>query len=285
MKIQIGRKQYTIPTTLKELSKEQYFIWCEILSARLLQHQFNIFMMFNLLGMDAKYFIQKIEWNNRLKRFLDKITFGYFSFSIIENDFESLTEVARICEIFSKDIKIPTENKLPTFSVGFRKYKGPEEHFGGMCFRQYRKAEEYFARYLDQHKIEDLDLLIAWLYAPVIPNKVLSKRRIWNPAIIKRRAKNISKLDSKYKFAVFLFYLSNRQVISKAFKFLFSGTGSADGKVDIKSLRQDLEKSVRILSGNVNQDEQTDFQPVLDVLSHLNDNAEAVQKLKAQNPQ
>lgn len=281
--IQIGKKIVHVPSSFKELDQEQYFKWCELMHAQLTQVQFNLLMLFNLLKWEKRFYLKAILFKELFIKILDKITFGVFTFTVYSFDMEQFTEVTELSELFSTKVELPTENYLPTFRIGLKSFIGPEKHLTNICFRQFRKAEEYFALYHHTGKMKYLNMLISWLYLPSLLHQTpFLKARILSFRTALIRANTVGKLAEPKKIAILYFYAANRALIAKRYKALYEKEVDDDTpqKFSATLMRAGFEKSLRYLSGNVNHDEQTDFQAALDVLAHLNDKAEQAKELR-----
>lgn len=279
--IEIKNRIIHIPSSFDELENEQYFRWCELMHAGLKQSNFNVLMLINLLKWNSHIFLKAVIWREKLYKFLDKITFGVFVFTIQDFDIE---EVAELSEIFSEKIELPIKNYLPKILLNGISYIGPETYFANITFRQFRKAEENFAIYQRTKNIENLNLLIAWLYVPnVFYKEYLFQKKYLAFGSTQARAKALSKIKESHKIAILYFYAANRSKLCTIYKDLYDTEDddtTQQKKVTVKSIRMGFEKSLRALSGNVNNDEKTDFQPALDVLAHLNDKAEQAKILR-----
>ncbi len=280
--IQIGQKVVHIPSNFKELEQDQYFKWCELMHSELTQVQFNLLMLLNLLKWHKSILLKSIIWKEYFFKVLDKITFGVFTYTIQTFDMEELTTVAELSELFSTNIQIPLDNYLPSFRIGLKSYIGPEKHFTNITFRQFRKAEEYFALYQKTKKEEYLNMLISWLYTPSLLHNTPFFKKSLTFSNTSKRSKTINKLAEAKKISILYFYAANRSELTKIYKELYdrSADDSEKEKFSVARMRAGFEKSLRLMSGNVNNDEQTDFQAALDVLAHMNDKAAQALELK-----
>ncbi len=280
--IQFGSKTLQIPTQISELNKIQLMRFVELQNAGLTIVQFNVLMMLNILDVQNRPFL---KWyflkNEYLIPFLDRITLGYFTWkvkTILPEDLYLL------CSSFSEfqQEKFPLETPFQRFLLGWSGLVyAPEKLLSNLTYRQFRKCEELFFKYLDKKRGSEIDLnyLIAWLY---LPNNMTIEYNLGSHAV-DRRAKDIGKFSLGKRLSILNFYLSNREQVVKFYPYLYpqKRKGSFPSKPQTyQQIKADFEKSVRVLSPNITMDEATDLQNIHDALSHLNDKAEEIIKLK-----
>jgi hypothetical protein len=275
--IQFGNKSLQIPTQLTELNTKQLVRYVQLINAKLTIPQFNVLMILNLLQVQEKAWLKWFFFKNEyLIPFLDKLTFGLFEWTIVKIDDEDFYELSLLSENFHQIETFCLENPIPKIKW----LVGPQMLLSNISFRQFRKAEEFYAKYNNDKSEANLNTLLAWLYLPF-----WSKKRSQTPQKAAKRANIISKLPLEKRLTIFYFYLETRNKLTKIYKDLYTSTETDnDGKVRKKvqpvKIKMDFEKAVRALSGNINQDESTDLQYALDALAHLNDRAEEIRLLK-----
>lgn len=273
-KMQFGKRIINVPTTFEELSNKQIIRWADLVSANLTITQFNVLMFLNLVNDNRmKWFFFKNEY---LIPIMDKVTFGVFNWKVQKFDNEAFHEATLICEAFHDQHKMPFQNPVSYLGSISNILIGHDTLFNNLCFKQFRKAEEYFAKYLDTKDEYALNHLIATLYREENMDLALSL----STKQILKRVKRIGNIDRAYKMAIFNNYFVNRMAITQVYKFLYKQDGkTTNAKLNPHKIKLDLEKSVRAVAGNVNQLEDTDLKPAHDVLAYLNDEAEQAQKI------
>jgi len=277
--IQLGKKRINIPTQYTDLSTPQLVRTVELQNANLTVTQFNVLQILNLLNIEKNPYLKWFFFKNEyLIPFLDKITFGKFSWSIQEFSPEDFHELCQLSVPFHTQTKFPLDNPFPEIRIGFRNpMRGPEKLFANISFRQFRKSEEYFVKYFSTNKLEDLDKLLAWLYLP----KSKDSSPYQNTKMVEIRSSQFARLNINKRLTILYFYLATRDKITQLYPYLYpKKTSLKTKKPTANEIRADFEKSVRILSGNITLDEATDLQSVHDALSHLNDKAKEAHDLE-----
>lgn len=273
--ILFGTRYIQVPTQLDELSSKQLIKYVELSSAKLTIEQFNMFMLLNILDIQNKAWLKWFFFKNEyLIPFFDTITLGFFKWKVTVIDDEDLHELSLLSENFHKVDKFTLNNPIPRIGL----LSGPGTLFNNITFRQFRKAEEYYVKYVNSKNENDLNTLIGWLYTlPLLPNSL----KLTSEMVERNKKFFVEKLSSPERLAILYFYLENRIAITKIYRALYpkSAGKSKAKKVSHIKTKMDFEKALRLLSGNINYDEKTDFQPCLDALAHLNDNAEEVEKI------
>ena len=274
--IQFGNRFLKVPTQLTELSPKQLVRYVQLINAKLTITQFNVLMILNLLQVQERAWLKWFFFKNEyLIPFLDKLTFGLFEWTVITIDDEDFYELTLLSANFHNIETFCIENPVPKIKW----LVGPQMLLSNVSFRQFRKAEEFFAKYTNDKSEAHLNSLLAWLYLPF-----WSKKRSQTPQKAAKRAKMIGKLPIEKRLTIFYFYLESRTKLTKIYKDLYNSVDTDDSKKTQKvqpiKIKMSFEKAVRALSGNINQDESTDYQFALDALAHLNDRAEEVRLLK-----
>lgn len=269
--IQFGKRFVNIPTQLTELSTAQLVRTVELQYAELTTTQFNVLQILNLLKVDSRPWLKWFFFKNEyLIPFLDKITFGLFTWTKTGFSEEDFHELCQLSIPFQKQDKFPLDNPFPELRIGYRNpLVGPEKLFANLTFRQFRKAEEYFMRYFANHKLDDLNQFLAWLYLP----KSKDAAAYQNPTMVEFRSRQFTELNINKRRTILHFYLATREKITQLYPYLYPKSGIKTLKRTPNQIKTDFEKSVRILSGNITKDEITDLQNVHDALAHLNDKA------------
>ncbi|MEA5458698.1 hypothetical protein VB796_06605 [Arcicella sp. LKC2W] len=278
--IQFGHRLIKVPTQLSELNSKQLIRYVQLINAKLTIPQFNVLMILNLLQVQERAWLKWFFFKNEyLIPFLDKLTFGLFEWTVITIHEEDFYELTLLSANFHQIETFALENPIPKIKW----LVGPQMLLSNVSFRQFRKAEEFFARYTNDQSEDNLNTLLAWLYLPF-----WSKKASQTPQKAAKRAKIIGKLPLEKRLTIYYFYLESRTKLTKIYNDLYNSTeidneGTVIKKIQPIKIKMSFEKAVRILSGNINQDESTDYQYALDALSHLNDRAEEVRLLKEAN--
>lgn len=274
--IQFGNRFLEVPTQLTELTPKQLVRYVYLINAQLTITQFNVWMILNLLNVQEniwfKWFFFKNEY---LIPALDKLTFGLFEWTIVVIDNEDFHELSLLSNKFHQFENFCLENPFPKIKW----LEGPAMLLSNISFRQFRKAEEFFARYMNDQSEASLNMILAWLYLPM-----WAKKSSQTPEKAMKRAKIFAKLPLEKRLTIYYFYLESRNKLTKIYSDLYKAAEEQETKNSKKvqpvKIKMGFEKAVRALSGNINQDESTDYQFALDALAHLNDKAEEVRLMK-----
>lgn len=129
-----------------------------------------------------------------------------------------------------------TKNLIPDFKHRLKKYFGPDDRLFNVVFEEYLEADNHFLAFSKSGEVNDLDKLVATLYREKSrkhnPNKTNYKgdlRQVFNNNLVKPRAKRISKLDEKIKWAILLYYQGCRRFLALNFPHVFdSPKGSSE---------------------------------------------------------
>ena len=276
--IQFGKRYVNIPTQFTELSTTQLVRTVELQYAELTVTQFNVLQILNLLQVDTRPWLKWFFFKNEyLIPALDKITFGFFTWTKTTFSEEDFYELCQLSVPFHSQDKFPLDNPFPELRNGFGNlYIGPEQLFANLSFRQFRKAEEYFMRYFTSNNTDDLNKFLAWLYLPKSKNIT----QYQSDAYTQIRAKQFSTLNINNGRTILHFYLATREKLTQIYPYLYPKTVLKVQNRTANQIKADFEKSVRLLSGNITNDENTDLQNVHDALAHLNDKAKEVHDLE-----
>lgn len=284
--LMFGKRTIRIPEKIAELSTEQLVRFVELQHAGLTTVQYNVWMMLNILDVNRRAWLKWYFFKNEyLIPALDKITFKIFTWKVKTIDPEDLYELCTSFPEFQTVDNFPLQNPFARLKIGgfiIKTLLGPTELLANLTFRQFRKAEEYYAKFLQKKDNEALNFLIAWLYIPEGQNLKFAL----HPDTVATRASSIANMPHTKKITILYFYLANREKVTKLYPYIYPRKKSAlKSTTTVRSyiqIKRDLEKAVRILSPNINQDEETDFQDVHNTLAHWNDKAEEIDRIQEQ---
>jgi len=129
----------------------------------------------------------------------------------------AITEISEKLKFLLEQPEL-TENKLKKIRIKNKTIYGTENALLNVTFEQYfGHVEPAFAAYMnDEENIEMLNYMISSLYA------FESDTGKFNPDLIPGNMDLMHKLQIKYKYAVLLFYLGCRDLLSSKFPKLFS---------------------------------------------------------------
>ncbi len=278
-----------------EFTRQQFIdfagLSCLYMSNHLTWEQFKIKLTYALLG---------------LRRDLDvkKVTIANMDF------FDNLTRISKFAEGFFTEKKLKGEKpvkvvkpdfmkqKIPSFSIGYRAFHGPNDGLFNTKFGEYIQAHAYFNDFSESGLEHDLDMMIATLYRPKKRFLRWKRRSVnydgdvrqkFNPNLTEAYALKICKLSFDIKYAIYLYMASCQYLIANTpnlelkggltmdLSSLFSSKGQGKVKKGLGLVGTLFDISQTNVFGNI---DETSEQNTFDVFAYLCQNQEKLRKVK-----
>lgn len=117
---------------------------------------------------------------------------------------------------------------IKCISSAFKKLYPPNDRLANLKGGEFMFADDFFVKYIDKGKVEDLDLLIACLYRPL---QWRSKNRIaFDKDLIEKSLPTINKLSYAQKQLIVLWYRACRKIIVAENAEVFSNENQSSAK-------------------------------------------------------
>ncbi len=282
--ISIHNFQIPAPSNLSELSKKQ----CKLLAGAIYHNlelprlQILMFISFMQENMNLKercwYLWHIVMWPYFVKRtWLGRFLFQRLNLNTkvrVLSD-EALIELSDSHTDFLFDEKgVISEQKFKRFLFWKGYYNGPSNSLSNLCFRQFRMAEEFSLLYAASKNETHLNTMLAWLYLPgnAYELEATNKeyRKYLTPTEVKKRAKNIAKIDIETRYYLYLWYCNAKSALQKKFYEIWEApSGTSKTKINqnlLDKLRQNFSSMLVLRAEHVTRLEDTDFSMLFDVL-------------------
>jgi hypothetical protein len=232
----------------------------------------------NQVEIDGKIYFMPSEWNELTKKqvlFVSRLFQGQHSvvdfkirmllnfLSIRQKVLKGMDheDVYFLCESLNflfKEVTL-TKNLLPVLRTGRRKYFGPADAMMNCTFGEFTMANSLLDSFSKTKEQKYLDEMVAVLYRPrkwfwfirkAFTDNQDPRKKFVNRSL-KKRSRNISRLDYEIKYSVFLFFSGVLNSLPMLYPYIYQQKGDAgsedngwasliislaDGKTDDKSL-------------------------------------------------
>jgi hypothetical protein len=243
---------FHLPSNLDEMSPECFQLFIDQLLTQKDPRAFKS-MMFTAMLKQAGF--------NQIKPLLKEYNYEHLATQYTHFLFEEKIE--------------PVFNCLIPSLFRWRKLIGFGLLMSNLTFRQFRKAQCFAHDFSESDNIEDLSMMIAWLY---LPKFSLSKENDQTDSSANKRGfRIIQKLPYSTMYAIY----TNFNQVRDTLKFKFPLTlGKADQKAKFFGTKKDinLEESFEDMlfnrsGGDILKDNLVDLSPALDIFAHFESEA------------
>jgi hypothetical protein len=145
---------------------------------------------------------------------------------------------------------------IPEIEVAGHTFYGPDDALTNILFKEYIRAETYFAEFLSKKDKASADRLIATMYRPQAKyynpadvNFSGDRREPINDFLIENRAKVISKLDDVTRQAILMWYEGCKFFLTQKYPYVFE-EGETTSKKETASAFESFMRLVATLSNN-----------------------------------
>jgi len=146
---------------------------------------------------------------------------------------------------------------IPEIKVSGHTFYGPDSALTNILFKEYIRAETYFAEFLSKKNKADADRLIATLYRqqakdynPEDVNFTGDRREPINDFLIDNRAKVISKLDEVTRQAILMWYEGCKNFLSTKYARVFEEGEQKKGSAKQQDIFEGYMRLLATLSNN-----------------------------------
>lgn len=216
--LEIPEKDFVIdiPSCWEELSVDQFdFIMQQFLKLqdkKISILDLKVFTLYYMLG------IERTPYNQMKDKYRSKID--------LQERNGNIAQLIHVLDWLFVDKEIKGEkhqilsfnsvqNLVPELEIDQDKYVGPDHALSNCSFGEYRNALEYFRKFGQSHRDQDLNFLIATLYRPERDNyQVISlqddfdgqKRKSFNSNHTHRYARQISEIPFYKRYAIYMWF-------------------------------------------------------------------------------
>jgi len=146
---------------------------------------------------------------------------------------------------------------IPEIEVAGHTFYGPDDALTNILFKEYVRAETYFAEFLSKKDKASADRLIATMYRPQAKyynpadvNFSGDRREPINDFLIENRAKVISKLDDVTRQAILMWYEGCKHFLSTKYARVFDGGDEPKGSGKQTDIFENYMRLLATLSNN-----------------------------------
>jgi hypothetical protein len=251
---------FNLPSSLEEMSPDCFLTFIDQLLTQKDDRTFKS-IMFTAFLKQAKF--------NLMKRVLKEYNYEHLATQYTHFLFQEKTEAVFNCLI-------------PNL-FGWRKLEGFGLLMSNLSFRQFRKAQCFARDFAESDNIEDLAMMIAWLY---LPKYCFSKQAEQTDKTANKRGFRIVK---NLKYSTMYAIYTNFNQVRDTLKYKFPLTlGKADEKAKFfgtNGKEINLEDSFEDMlfnrsGGDILKDNLVDLSPALDVFAHFESEARDYKRQK-----
>lgn len=146
---------------------------------------------------------------------------------------------------------------IPEIKVAGHTFYGPDAALTNILFKEYIRAETYFAEFLSKKDKADADRLIATMYRPQVkdynPQDVNfsgDRREPINDFLVENRAKVIGKLDEVSRQAILMWYEGCKHFITTKYSRVFEEGEQRKGSAKQQDVFEGYMRLLATLSNN-----------------------------------
>jgi hypothetical protein len=247
--------RYLVPGDFNGLSLRQLLLVMEVLSSGMKIEKAKVRVLGILLKLDRKIF---------LSYFLKK-----------NLGIEGLHTACSTTDfVFGKSTL--TQNKILSLKIpqGFRRsryYYAPasDKLLSHMIFLEWIKFEIHYRNYINSSDARELNHMIASVYRPRGSNKKGERREEYNDYLVPHRARSISKVPFRIRYAILYYFMAHRAIWERKFTAVYKSANDAvSGNTNTSKNLFDL---LRDMAGGAMHMEKMGSTPASVALTDLND--------------
>lgn len=124
-----------------------------------------------------------------------------------------------------------TKNRIGTVNVNDKIWHGPADGLSNIKVSEFIRAEVSLSKFYETKDIRYLRLLFSTLWRPAAKQPIsIDIREEYDDGLVEKRSMLTAKIPLKILFAVMIFYLGCRRMLSVKFKYASDGKDSSNDK-------------------------------------------------------
>lgn len=263
-KITISKREYNLPESFDELSKEQFSELCKLFLATITKDRFTLFAFLILAGIPRKrlhYYIKYQELKSRFANsFLGNFLFIKLGLPITLVDYNSEQIAEKMLELteflHTDSMSIATEH-FKEISIQGTSYKGIGDYGVNLTFGKFIQIEPLIFDYIETNDLKIVSDIFNIIYA----------------------IEKSESIEMHIKFGVFISYISFRKQIISEFEEVFKSSGGQKQQSSY-NIELDWQKTLHFVAEKALNYEKYYAMPARDVLFELNEQALKAKKMQ-----
>jgi hypothetical protein len=258
--ITINSEKLSLPTKWNELTPDQFRHIATLSLQQLTPAEFKLKAALLLLNITVEPFPEqsvKAEPCYYIRHGKNTYLVSTHQLMAISEQMKFLFDIVETAEGHNYQLHCKLFRQLiPEIEVAGHTFYGPDDALTNILFKEYIRAETYFAEFLSKKDKASADRLIATLYRqqakdynPADVNFSGDRREPINDFLIENRAKVISKLDDVTRQAILMWYEGCKFFLTQKYPYVFE-EGETTSKKETASAFESFMRLVATLSNN-----------------------------------